>query len=201
MQGKAESQQVYQINSNRPDLFSPANLLTMARYLMIPVMMFAMIKKPEHAAIIASTAFAAGQLISLFDGYTARRTNNVTSSGQLLDGFANKVLLMNALLLLLNAHILPVIVVFLALSREVYALMLRSISHERNIQLPNSLFTPIKTALQFVAVILLFLSPDLGPEIKMSGMVTMVLSIILAWATAAIYTKGLFSTMRRREQL
>ena len=79
-------------NSNMKDLFKGCltipNLLSVIRILLIPV--FAVLFFPEHY-IIAIAIIIFAELTDLFDGMIARRFNQVSALGKILDPIADKL--------------------------------------------------------------------------------------------------------------
>ena len=71
------------------------NKLTMARIIMIPAFMAAMLKNFFLAALII---FCVAAITDFFDGYLARKHNLVSSFGKIMDPMADKLLVFSALM-------------------------------------------------------------------------------------------------------
>jgi phosphatidylglycerophosphate synthase len=195
------AEQVYSYQSDRVNFLKPANLLTFSRVLLLGLMIFAMIAKPPFGTWIAFGSFILAAGGGVIDGYVARRRNEVTTAGQLMDAWLNKIVLVVALMMLANRKVLPPIVPIIVAAREMFVLTLRAVSHERTIQLPNLPLTPIKNAFQYAGPALLLLSMEIGPGIRLGGMIVTVTALLLTCLTAAIYTTSVFGVMRRRDEL
>lgn len=77
-------------------LFNIPNLLTFIRLLLIPVFLICYYQMPEKP-YIAMLVFAVASLTDAFDGYLARRLNQITSFGKLCDPLADKLMVLSML--------------------------------------------------------------------------------------------------------
>ncbi len=80
-------------------LFTIPNLLTFIRLLLIPVFLICYYQMPEKP-YIAMLVFAVASLTDAFDGYLARKLNQITSFGKLCDPLADKLMVLSMLLCL-----------------------------------------------------------------------------------------------------
>ena len=80
-------------------LFTIPNLLTFFRLLLIPVFLICYYQMPEKP-YIAMLVFAVASLTDAFDGYLARKLNQITSFGKLCDPLADKLMVLSMLLCL-----------------------------------------------------------------------------------------------------
>lgn len=194
--------QVYEFKSDKLNLFTLPNAITMTRILMVPVMVFCMLQKPHNYIIITYSAFCYAGLAGLFDGFLARRAHMLTVAGQLLDTFITKLTAICGLLLLSNAKVVPPYVVLLLIAYNIYSMTVRSMAHERGMLLPNNPLAQAKTVLIYVGIALIYVSQQLSSSaVQVVGTVFVVAGIALAWLVAGMQTKTLFATLRRREQL
>lgn len=93
------------------------NILTAARFVLIPVFGYFFYKEQYLAAIIL---FLVGGLTDVLDGYIARRLNMVTSWGKLADPVADKLMQITALILLTIQQLIPSIVLIVVVAKEVF---------------------------------------------------------------------------------
>jgi cardiolipin synthase len=103
------------------EVFTPANLLTISRMVLVPV--FALCMFYGHPGWALATFIVAG-LTDLLDGLIARWTRQQTTLGAWLDPTADKLLLVTAFLILTLpsfglTHRLPVWLTVLVISRDV----------------------------------------------------------------------------------
>ncbi|QEY31660.1 CDP-diacylglycerol--glycerol-3-phosphate 3-phosphatidyltransferase [Synechococcus sp. RSCCF101] len=101
-----------------------------------------------------------GAATDALDGWLARRAGGGTAWGARLDPLADKLLVSAPLLWLLQAQRLPVLLVWLLLSRELLVSAWRSTSATGA---PAALAGKVKTALQLIALLLLLWPPAWGP--------------------------------------
>ena len=71
------------------------NVLTMIRLLLVPVYVALFVSGQKYAALVT---FLAASLTDLLDGRIARKYNLITDFGKLVDPFADKVMVLTALL-------------------------------------------------------------------------------------------------------
>jgi cardiolipin synthase len=105
------------------------NSLTILRILLIPVYVGFMTYGHYGAALV--TLLCAGVTDAL-DGLIARRMNQRTKLGEILDPLADKLLLTSAFLTLAVLHLVPSWVVILVVSRDVMLLLGTAVAHVTN---------------------------------------------------------------------
>jgi CDP-diacylglycerol--glycerol-3-phosphate 3-phosphatidyltransferase len=198
---KKAATQVYSYKSTRVRPFTTANVITLLRLAAFVGLIYTMIAQPANFPYISAGLVAFSGAASALDGYVAKRRNEVTLLGQLLDSFLNKATIVGSMILLLHVKVAPALVVILMSTRELYAGLVRSMAHERGSMLPNLPLTPLKTMMHYAGVVCLMLSIELGPEIKQTGLGLMLVSIAMGWTSALLYSRSLFRTMRRRAEL
>lgn len=108
---------------------------------------------------IASLFFLFG-LTDFFDGYLARKYNQVTTTGAVLDHVADKFLLYSTLIALVAAHTLHFFWAILWIGREFFIMTLRQIALERNFLITVSSYGKLKTVAQIACLTLVVANPD-----------------------------------------
>jgi CDP-diacylglycerol---glycerol-3-phosphate 3-phosphatidyltransferase len=152
-----------------------ANLLTLARLLLVPVFVVFLVAHGGHSAgwrEAAFVAFATACVTDLVDGDLARRRNLVTDVGKIADPIADKALTGAALLGLAALGDLPWWVAVVVLARELGITGLRVFVIRHGV-IPASRGGKAKTFVQNVAIGLYVL--------PLSG----------AWASARFWVMGL----------
>ncbi|EKX45296.1 hypothetical protein GUITHDRAFT_163365, partial [Guillardia theta CCMP2712] len=81
-------------------LWNLPNVLTMARVLMIPLMVAFLVSSYPGRNVVASVIFAVASLTDLVDGYLARRWKISSNFGAFLDPVADKLMVATALVFL-----------------------------------------------------------------------------------------------------
>ena len=105
------------------------NSLTILRIFLIPVYMGFMTYGRYGAAL--GTLLCAG-VTDVLDGLIARRMNQRTKLGEILDPLADKLLLTSSFLTLAVLHLVPSWVVILVVSRDVMLLLGTAVAHVTN---------------------------------------------------------------------
>jgi len=125
------------------------NIITLTRIAMIPVFMWAV--GAEYQAL-ALALFLTASLTDLLDGYLARKMNQVTNFGKLIDPLADKLLVMSALLYLCADGSLHVWMAMIILGREFVITALRVVAASAGRDIAAGWSGKIKTVVQIICV-------------------------------------------------
>lgn len=98
-------------------------------------------------------------LTDFFDGYLARKYDQVTTTGALLDHVADKFLLYSALIALIAAHKLYFLWAILWIGREFFIMTLRQIALEHNFMITVSSYGKLKTFTQLTCLTWIIINP------------------------------------------
>ncbi len=101
---------------------------------------------------LGAALFLYAAVTDFLDGYLARKYNNVTALGTLLDPVADKILMMSALILLVATSRVWAFIAVILIGRELFVSGLRLVALERRLHVPVSQGGKWKTALQLLAV-------------------------------------------------
>lgn len=128
------------------------NMLTLLRVIMVPVFMWALLSDFYLAAVII---FVLASLTDQLDGYLARKNNQVTTFGKLMDPLADKILTISALVCLMsiNASFINAWVVVAIISRELIVTGIRQLAMGENTVIAASKWGKAKTVSQMVMLI------------------------------------------------
>jgi len=138
--------------------------LTLARIVLVPFVVMFLISSSRVHVILAAVIFIAAALTDWLDGLIARRRNQVTTLGKLLDPVADKLLVAAALVALVQIETVPAWMVFVIVGRELAVTGLRAVSASAGVIVPASLLGKYKTVSQYVAVTLLILERGVPAE-------------------------------------
>lgn len=171
------------------------NLLTFARVLAVPVALVLMVLRTGPEPLLILFAFAS--ITDFFDGYLARKWNAVTPLGTMLDPIADKLLVALMLVYLAVVTQMAFLPIALILLRELYISGLREFLALRSIPLPVSKGGKWKTAVQMVAILVLYSSVALQqPRVWDAGVALLWISTILALTSAAQYTRAAWKHLK-----
>jgi CDP-diacylglycerol---glycerol-3-phosphate 3-phosphatidyltransferase len=140
-------------------IYTIPNIITITRIVLIPVLVIIFYMSHQWSNILAALLFAVAGATDWVDGYLARKLNQSTKLGAFLDPVADKLLVVTAIVLLVEAHAnpwlaLPAIVI---VGREVAVSALREwmaeIGERANVAV--SKIGKIKTTVQIIAIAIL----------------------------------------------
>jgi CDP-diacylglycerol---glycerol-3-phosphate 3-phosphatidyltransferase len=144
------------------------NTLTLSRIFVVPLLVAVLLTPfsedwfgvPRH--ILGVSLFLAAALTDYLDGKIARRRNQVSRLGKLLDPIADKLLISAALISLVENQLAPAWAVVIIIGREFAVTGLRSIAAAEGIVIDASRMGKFKMLSQVVAVALLIVSSVSG---------------------------------------
>ncbi|OIO01573.1 hypothetical protein AUJ67_04160 [Candidatus Desantisbacteria bacterium CG1_02_49_89] len=136
-----------------------ANILTFSRMMLAVPAVFFLLKDGPHYHLLALLFFSAASVTDFLDGYAARVQGTVSEFGGKLDPFADKVLVISAMLGFAVLGQVPLWMVIVMIARDVVVTILRSRSARK---FAPGILAKSKTALQMSAVVFLMLMRWLG---------------------------------------
>jgi CDP-diacylglycerol--glycerol-3-phosphate 3-phosphatidyltransferase len=131
------------------------NVLTLVRILAVPVLVVALLDETPDGDVIAAAVFALAALTDGLDGYIARRRQQVTTFGKLMDPLADKLLVVAALVSLVSLDRLDAWIAMVIIARELAVTGLRGVAAEQGVVIAASWLGKAKTLLQVAAIICL----------------------------------------------
>jgi CDP-diacylglycerol--glycerol-3-phosphate 3-phosphatidyltransferase len=144
------------------------NYLTLARIVLVPLLVVILLTPfAEQWFGISSYALAIGiflaaSLTDILDGHIARRRNQVSNFGKLLDPIADKLLVSAALIVLVEKHLAPAWAVVVILGREFIITGLRSVAASEGIVIAAQKIGKVKMWAQCVAIVALLVAGAAG---------------------------------------
>ena len=145
-----------------------ANKLTLSRIAFVPVFMcFALLDLPL-GELIAAIVFLIAAATDGLDGYVARKRNETTDMGKLLDPLADKLLVTGAFIVLVDIGRIPSWIVVLILGREFLVTGLRGIAATEGMVIAATPLAKVKTVSQILAIVFLFLDQYFLPYLGFS---------------------------------
>ena len=137
------------------------NRLTILRVVMIPLFVVAMLWEtlPYHE-YIALALFVGACITDFFDGYLARKYNQITTFGKFMDPLADKLLVCSAMICMIDLKRLTAWFVIIIIAREFIISGFRLIAAENGIVIAANYWGKFKTASQMIMIILLILHFD-----------------------------------------
>ena len=136
------------------------NMLTLGRMILVPVFMVAILCAIPLGSYWAALIFIIASFTDFLDGYLARKNNQVTNFGKIMDPLADKLLVAAALISLVQLGDVPAWIAILILGREFAVTGLRSVAAAEGIVVAASKLGKFKTVTQMIALILLILKAN-----------------------------------------
>jgi len=140
------------------------NYLTLARILIVPLLVVVLLTPVAEqwfgisGYALAIAIFLIASLTDILDGHLARRRNQVSNLGKLLDPIADKLLVSAALIVLVEKHLAPAWAVVIILGREFIITGLRSVAAADGFVMQAQTSGKIKMWAQCVAIVALLVA-------------------------------------------
>src|SRR5688500_6045848 len=144
------------------------NYLTLARIVFVPFLVVVLLTPVADrwfgvsGYALAVGIFLVASLTDILDGHLARRRNQVSNFGKLLDPIADKLLVSAALIVLVEKHLAPAWAVVVILGREFIVTGLRSVAAADGIVIQAQASGKIKMWAQCVAIVALLVAGATG---------------------------------------
>lgn len=135
------------------------NLLSIARILLVPPLVVVLLTKFDGKEWWGLGLFLLAAVMDFLDGFLARRRQQVTRLGTLLDPAADKILVSAAFISLveMDPRVVPAWMVVVIIAREFAVTSLRGFAAAENLVIPAGPSGKIKTIVQIVAISLVII--------------------------------------------
>jgi CDP-diacylglycerol---glycerol-3-phosphate 3-phosphatidyltransferase len=164
------------------------NALTALRIFLVPVLVVVLLtrSRSEGGLFLGVAIFGVAVLTDYLDGYFARRRNQITRTGILLDPLADKLLTAAAFLSMVEMGLVPAWMVMIVLGRELAVTGLRNVAAGRGILIEASVLGKGKMVAQVVAIFLLLLSRPF-PILRIPSLVTLWIVVLVTVVSGVDY--------------
>lgn len=183
------------------------NILTFFRILAIPAVLVYIDNDSPLRSFIACLIYAGTALTDFFDGYLARRSQQVSLLGKFLDPLADKLLVMATLVWMVPMGRIEPWVVVLLLAREISITGLRGLASAEGLLISARQMGKDKTALQLIGILCLiihFRYPLLFTtqyvDFHIVGTYTVYMSLVFSVFSAIEYVQLFARAVARQEQ-
>ena len=134
------------------------NKLTILRIILVPIMVIMPYLNIPNALIVADVIFIIASITDKLDGQIARKNNQITVFGKFLDPIADKILVLAAMVMLVEARQIPGWIPIIILFREFVVSGFRLVASQNGGEvIAASKWGKIKTVTQMIAIIMAFL--------------------------------------------
>lgn len=134
------------------------NKLTIARMIITPAFLAVLLwESLPHRFLVATIIYSIAAITDAIDGKLARKNNQITNFGKLLDPIADKVLTTSALLAFMVMDLCNIWIVMIVLTREFAVASIRMIAAANGVVIPANFWGKLKTVSQMTFTIVIML--------------------------------------------
>ena len=157
-------------DKKKKEIFNIPNLITLLRFILIPVFIQLYAMKDEKGRLLAAAVFAVAACSDWLDGFLARKFNQITPLGEALDPLADKLMQTVAVLCLYFQDTIKLWIVALFIIKEILMISISSIlfSKEKHC-IPSRWYGKISTAFFFFIVFVTIAFKDIPPVVIDAG--------------------------------
>lgn len=153
------------------------NYITLGRIIIVPLLVVVLLTPAGenwfgiNGYWLAIAIFLVAAFTDILDGQLARRRNQVSDLGKLLDPIADKLLISAALIVLVEKHLAPAWAVVVILGREFIVTGLRSVAAAEGIIIQARNLGKLKMLAQCIAIVALLVAAATGnPPVSNFGL-------------------------------
>jgi CDP-diacylglycerol--glycerol-3-phosphate 3-phosphatidyltransferase len=176
---------------------SPADQLTVARALSVPLVVLLYAWNFHGHAYWATAVFCVAMATDFFDGKLARRHGRTSQLGSLLDPIADKVLVLAAMVMLVDLDAVPGWMIAAIVVREVAITGLRQAAIERGVVIAARDLGKLKTWAQAIATALAGFAAA-GAWSDRIAWWAMLVAVVLTWVSGLDYARSAPALFRGR---
>jgi CDP-diacylglycerol--glycerol-3-phosphate 3-phosphatidyltransferase len=176
------------------ELFYPSNLLTIARLLMLPTVLRALRRPDGRWEALATVGVA--MATDAIDGPIARRRQEVSELGKLLDPIADKLMVDTTAFTLSQTRQFPWWATALLIGRDLVILLGGALVFRRRAEITTAHVTGKATTVALTGAMLLYIAD--GPR---SGRPALYLALIPFTASLIAYMRSFLRIMRRGKEI
>lgn len=127
------------------------NILTIIRFLLIPIIIFYVF---TGSYILAFVFFTISGLTDIADGFIARRFNLVSNFGKLMDPLADKLTQIATLTSLVLTNIIPIWILLIVLLKEFIMICGASFLYGKDVVVYSKWYGKLATVLFYIAIVI-----------------------------------------------
>ena len=175
----------------KSDLLLIPNIITVSRLMCIPVIVGLYLAGTNELKVIALIIFLYAAISDFLDGYLARKLNQSSLLGEVIDPIADKLLVIIIYMLFLTdnfINLLTITGILIITSREIIIITLREIFAHKGMQIKVINLSKAKTAFQLLSIIMLFLASINYPDkIILVNIANLILWLAVLMSITSLY--------------
>ncbi|MEZ0535884.1 CDP-diacylglycerol--glycerol-3-phosphate 3-phosphatidyltransferase [Caldicellulosiruptoraceae bacterium PP1] len=139
------------------------NILTVFRLFLIPLFVIIFFSNNEFKYIYSIFIFLLSGFTDILDGYLARKYNQITNFGKLIDPLADKLLIIVVLWCLVLKNFIPEVILIIIILKEVLMIIGSLFLYKRvNIVVSANIYGKLATFMFYLSIILLLLKIEIS---------------------------------------
>lgn len=158
------------------DIWNVPNVLTMIRIALIPVFVVLYVNGQQKAAL---AVFLAASFTDYLDGYLARKLNQITAFGKLMDPLADKIMVLTAFLCQTISGVLPWAAFVIVLGKELVLVIGGMFMLNKNVVVYSNMLGKVAMCFFIASLTLSFFHAEFAA-------VAFPLDVILLWITVVL---------------
>jgi CDP-diacylglycerol---glycerol-3-phosphate 3-phosphatidyltransferase len=163
------------------------NTLTVSRIFLTPLLVVVLLTRIEGKEIYGAIIFVVAAFTDFLDGYFARKRNQVTTIGKLLDPIADKLLVTSAFISLVELKLAPAWMVVIIVGREFAVSGIRSIAASRGFLMPANWLGKTKMVVQIMALVVLIVADTYIEPWLTFGRLLLWMTVVVSLVSATNY--------------
>lgn len=167
------------------------NILTLLRIALIPVAVIFIYQDKQSFFTLTIIVLVLAIFTDILDGQIARRTNQVTNIGKLLDPVADKLMVVSVMIAMSDINIIAGWIVIIIVARELLATGIRAIAADSGVVISANWWGKFKTGFQFAALIILLMGK------RELGTIVLYIAVVLAVFSVIIYLIDYFKVINK----
>ena len=181
---------------SRDETFNLPNTITLLRISIVPFLFILLSSPGEFWSLVLAGLFIIASVTDFFDGYLARKYQQITTMGKFLDPIADKIIVNTAMILMIPIGRIPAWIVAITIIRDLIVDVIRSIASAEGIYIQASILGKQKTVAQIVAVTALMIHYSIfGVNAHAVGMVILYVALFLTVYSGVDYFIKLYNSV------
>ncbi len=167
-----------------------ANALTFFRFVLSAAFIAVYYLDIPYSSMTMLVIFVVASFTDFLDGYIARKYNQITVLGKLIDPLADKVLVFSALLIFVESNIVAALPVIIILSRDLMVGIFRAIAAQKDVVISANIYGKFKTVVQMISVITILFALSMASTLLQSiGVYLLYFATVLTILSGYIYVR------------
>ena len=130
-----------------------ANKITISRIVLVPFFIIFLFNFGIKGIIFSFLIFIIASFSDWVDGYIARKKNEITTTGKIMDPVADKILVYSAFICFIQLDIIPFWIVIIIMARDLFVMSLRVELAAKGRILAAIFTAKVKTTLEYGSII------------------------------------------------